>query len=179
VSRVHRLTRRFRFSATAVLFVASAAAGPPLDVPFFRQQKNGCGAASVAMVAQYWSPQTAGGAPSPDLIFQQLYDAEQKGIRLADMKQYLESLRFRAFTLRGQIQDLEEHLAKGRPLIVALKDKPSKRIHFAVLAGIEEKHVWTNDPTRKKPNRIKRKDFEKRWNLAERWMLIATPPAAN
>ncbi len=45
------------------------AAEPPgvwLDVPFVKQEKDGCGAASIAMVIQYWRMQQ-GQAPDDDL----------------------------------------------------------------------------------------------------------------
>ena len=32
-------------------------AGVWLDVPFVKQEKDGCGAASIAMVMQYWQAQ--------------------------------------------------------------------------------------------------------------------------
>lgn len=160
-----------------VLAVSAASAWTAqLDVPFFRQQKNGCGAASVAMVAHYWSKPPATAPPATE-VYRRLYAADRNGIPLADMKRYLEELGFRAFTLRGQASDLEAHLAKGRPVIVGLKPGRSKGLHFAVLAGTEGERVWLNDPTRKQPHWVKRDQFEKQWQLADRWMLLAAPKA--
>src|SRR6185295_14630508 len=105
-----------------------AATGSPLNVPFFHQQTNGCGAASVAMVMHYWERQQP-----PERVYQRLYNADQKGILLSDMKRYLEESGFRAFTLRGEWNDIEQHLAKGRPIIVSLKKNRAARIHFAVV----------------------------------------------
>lgn len=167
-------------AACGVLLAAGfgMAAGAPLEVPFFRQAKNGCGAASVAMVAHYWSRHGAkepAATPSPQRIYAHLYDSERRGIPLADMRRYLAQLGYRAFTFRGQWQDLERHLSKGRPVIVGLRKGPSKDLHFVVLTGTDGKRVWLNDPTRSRPQRMKRAAFEKRWTLAERWMLLATP----
>lgn len=172
--------RALRRLLPAVIFclAGEAAAGGPLDVPFFRQAKNGCGAASVAMVAHYWGSRPAQqrvAAPSPEQVYQRLYDARRRGILLADMKRYLEDLGYRAFTFRGRWTDLEGHLAKGRPMIVGLKKSRSKDLHFAVLTGAETGHVWLNDPTRKQPHRVARAEFEKQWDLAGRWVLLATP----
>jgi Papain-like cysteine protease AvrRpt2 len=47
----------------ASLLVAAEPAGLWLDVPFVKQEKDGCGAASIAMVMQYWrrqQPKSAG-----------------------------------------------------------------------------------------------------------------------
>ena len=155
-----------------------AAGGPPLDVPFYTQKKNGCGAASVAMLMRYWDDRRPGPPavhPTPESVYELLYRREQKGILLADMKRYLEDMSFRVYTLRGRWEDVEEHLAKGRPLIVALKKGQASAMHFVVVTGVGDEFVWLNDPTRRKPSRLKRPEFEKRWAFAERWMLLASP----
>lgn len=172
-----RTLRYFLVAVTCVL-AGAAATRQPLDVPFFPQQKNGCGAASVAMVVHYWRTrlgQPAAAAPSAEQVYQRLYDADRRGILLADMKSYLEELGFRAFTLRGQWADLEQHLAKGRPIIVALKKERTAGMHFAVVVGAEGNHVWLNDPTRKKASRVNQAAFQKQWEMADRWMLLAAP----
>ena len=158
--------------------LAASATRPALDVPFFTQQKNGCGAASVAMMIGYWAGQPATkpiARPSPERVYQRLYDAERKGILLADMKRYLEEIGFRAFTLRGRWIDLENHLAKGRPIIVGLKKPRARQLHFAVVVGAADNQVWLNDPTRKKSSRMKLTEFTRQWELADSWMLLATP----
>ena len=153
-----------------------AAMDQPLRVPFFSQEKNGCGAASVAMLVHYWAgvrPMLA--SPPPEQVYRQLYNAGQNGIALADMRRYLEGLGYRAFTLRGQWSDLEQHIGKGRPVIVALKRRNSGPLHFAVVIGLQADRVWLNDPTRKKANRLKKTDFIRRWESGGNWTLIATP----
>ncbi len=158
--------------------ISAAGAGAPLDVPFFRQARNGCGAASVAMVAHYWSRHGAkqpSTLPSPRDIYARLYDPGRRGILLADMRRYLAELGYRAFTIRGEWEDLERHLARGRPIIVGLRKGPSKDLHFVVLTGADQDRVWLNDPTRGRPHRMKKAEFEKRRAFAERWILLATP----
>ncbi|MEP7365530.1 MAG: C39 family peptidase [Acidobacteriota bacterium] len=157
---------------TLVFWLAGTALCDPLAVPFVRQEKNGCGAASIAMVARYWNRDHA---PAPHDIYERLIDPKHQGIEFAAMKSYLEGIGFRAFTLRGKWSDLKTHLAKGRPIIVSLQEGRTKRLHFAVLAGVEEQAVWMNDPTRKAVSRTDRAKFEKQWEGAHRWMLLATP----
>ena len=161
------------------LAVECCAAGvAQIKLPFYPQQKNGCGAASVAMVMHYWENQRPGArtaAASPLEVYQSLYSPERKGIQLRDMKRYLEQNGFRAFTLRGEWNDLEEHLARRRPIIVGLKSGRNKPLHFVVVTGLDSGFVWLNDPTRKQPGRLERAKFEKRWALADRWMLLAAP----
>src|SRR6202166_4385548 len=95
-----------------------------LDVPFVKQEKDGCGAASIAMVMQYWRTQQ--GQPASDTsdasqIRRVLYSANAHGIYASDMERYFRENEFRTFTIRGGWEDLKQHLSKGRPLIVALK----------------------------------------------------------
>lgn len=157
----------------ASLLVAGCltAASPQLELPFYQQEKNGCGAASVAMVMSYWRSE----APTHREIYERLYLPEEKGIRLADMKRYLEDAGFRAFTLRGTITDAETHTGKGRPVIATLKTGRTKPVHFVVVSGVTADYVWFHDPSRRAPHRLKRAAFEKQWAAGGRWMLLATP----
>jgi len=130
------------------------------------------------MVMHYWDarkPGPAGSHPSPESVYELLYRPAQKGILLADMKRYLEDMRFRVFTLRGRWEDVGEQLGKGRPLVVAMKKGQKAAMHFVVVAGADHEFVWLNDPTRRKSNRLKLLDFERRWAFADRWMLLALP----
>jgi len=160
--------------------VAGAAVDAHLDVPFFRQEKKGCGAASVAMVLHYWQQQHPRlVVQSDDLktVHEQLYSTDVGGILLSDMRRYFEEVGFHAFALRAIWAELEEHLAKKRPLIVGLKkgDDRGANLHYTVVVGLEEKRVWINDPARRKRKALKRSTFEKRWDSADRWMLLAVP----
>ena len=166
---------RLRFLAIFTLVAALGA--EPLAVPFVAQQKNGCGAASVAMVMQYWAGQRVGAVPYPDAqaIYSSLYNPALRGIPLVEMRRYLEEQGFRAYTLRGQIADLTAHVEKGRPVIVSLKKRAAGPLHFAVVTGVEPDHVLLNDPTRKETTRMKRSAFEKLWRKADGWTLLAVP----
>ncbi len=170
-----------RVLAGCALIVTSAAAGEPLQVPFFAQKKNGCGAASAAMVLHYWSEARPGSRPVPPSaveVYQQLYRQDLKGIRLADIRDYLEQMGLRAFTLHGQWADVGEQLAKGRPVIAGLRPSHSKPMHFVVIVGAEGGRVWLNDPTKRKASQLVQDEFEKQWAMADRWMLLAIPPAS-
>lgn len=157
---------------TSFLLALTLLASAPLEVPTIQQQKNGCGAASIAMLLQYWRPQSP---PDHAAIYTKLIDSKQKGIRLADMKSYLEDQGFRAFTLRATTKDLEDHLSKRRPLIVSLRPGPRSRAHFIVLTAIDAQNVTFNDPTKKSPQTWPLAKFEKQWAQAENWLLLATP----
>ena len=89
--------------AGVCLCALSAAAGPPgvwLDVPFIQQEKKGCGAASIAMVMQYWARQQKQSTDTIDVVEIQrtLYSKEGHGIYASDVERYFQSHGFRTFS---------------------------------------------------------------------------------
>lgn len=153
-----------------------------LDVPFVKQEKDGCGAASIAMVMQYWQRQR-GQSASEDSdaaqIQRALYSATAHGIYASDMKRYFKEKGFRTFTIRGEWEDLKQHLDKGRPLIVALKPTGSGPLHYplhyVVVTGLEQEIVMVNDPAQRKLLKQDRPGFEQEWSAAGKWTLLALP----
>ena len=164
----------------AIFLVAgltTAAGSAWIDVPFVKQQEaNGCGAAAIAMLMRYWEREDA----DPQKIYQALYTQEARGIRGADMERYLRENGFRTFVFRGAWEDLEQHLAKGRPLVVCLRGEGAGRLHYLVVAGVDAARslVIVNDPARRKLIKVERGLFEKDWNAANRWTLLAVPQQA-
>src|SRR5579872_5874861 len=158
----------------------AAASGVWLDVPFVRQEKNGCGAASIAMVMQYWLQQE-GRAPDDvdlDRIQHALYARQANGVYASDMEHYLEQQGFRTFAFHGDWESLKQHLGKGRPLIVALRpgggDTP---LHYVVVAGLDWDRglVMVNDPAARKLLKENRSKFEGEWKATANWTLLAVP----
>jgi ABC-type bacteriocin/lantibiotic exporter with double-glycine peptidase domain len=164
---------------------ATSAADMPgvwVDVPFIPQEKNGCGAASIAMVMQYWERQQ-GRSPDADAeqIQRELYSRPAHGIYASDLEHFLDQKGFRTFALRGDWDDLKQHLSRGRPLIVALG--PSSLggpLHFVVVAGVDEQQglVMLNDPAQRKLLKESRSNFEREWSAAGKWTLLAVPGTA-
>lgn len=151
-----------------------------LDVPFVHQAKDGCGSASLSMILQYWEQKNAAlppGRSDPAQIQAALYSRGAHGIYASAMQQYLEASGFRAFAFRGAWSDLAGHIAKGRPLIAALRPGPRAPYHYVVVAGIDDasQAVLLNDPARGKLLRVARSDFEKEWQFADCWLLLAVP----
>lgn len=164
------------FLAAAPSIADSASATPVLDVPLVRQRKDGCGAASLVMVLQYWRaarPDLALPAPDADQLYRTLYSASDKGIPATSLIRHLEHNGFHALAVNATRDDIQAHLAKGRPLIATLKD--GSRLHYVVVRGLEPGSVWINDPWDGKPHRLAWQDFDKRWKGADRWLLLAVP----
>jgi ABC-type bacteriocin/lantibiotic exporter with double-glycine peptidase domain len=154
-----------------------------LDVPFVKQEKNGCGAASIAMVMEYWREQPGqnlSSGPPPQQILSDLYSTEARGIYASEMENYFRQHGFQAFAFPGQWADLIQHLEKGRPIIVALEPGRGAPRHYVVVTGVdrEEEIVLTNDPAERKLLKQTRSNFEQEWKAAGNWTLLAVPQAS-
>ncbi len=162
--------------AAAILGLVSALQGAVwLDVPFVRQEKNGCGSAALAMLIGYWErngAQVPAEAADAREIQRVLYSSEASGIYASELVAYLERNGFQAFPIRATWRDLSEHLAKGRPLIVSLGNS---RLHYVVIAGLDDARglVYYNDPAQRKLMKLDRTAFEREWH--DRWALLAVP----
>ncbi len=153
-----------------------------LDVPFVPQQRDGCGAASIAMIMQYWerhANQPAQPAAESGQIFRTLYSSPAHGIYSSAMLRYFQQNGYRAFAFTGTTADLDRQLALGRPLIAALKPDSSSSLHYVVVAGLDEpqKLVLVNDPAQRKLLKEDRSQFEREWKAAGYWTLLAVPLA--
>jgi uncharacterized protein YvpB len=161
-----------------------AAAEPPeiwLDVPYVRQAPEGCGAASIAMVMQYWftlDGQTSGDRADAAYILRSLHSRAGHGIYASAMSQYLQEQGFRTFSFTGDWNILQQNLLKGRPLVIALKPSAMDRsLHYVVVAGMDSQReiIMVNDPAERKLRKLDRATFEKQWGGARRWTLLALP----
>jgi predicted double-glycine peptidase len=163
------------------VLLAADLPGVWLDVPFVKQEKDGCGAASIAMVMQYWQRQQGEPArPDSDAIQIQraLYSAKAHGIYASDMERYFREKGFRTFTIRGAWEDLKQHLDKGRPLIVALQPAGGGApLHYVVVTGVDQEQgiVMVNDPAQRKLLKQDRPSFEQAWSATGKWTLVALP----
>ena len=172
------------FPALSTQAAPAKSSGVWLEVPYVKQTEDGCGSAAIAMLLQYWS---AHGSPVPSdrsdaaAIQKQLYSRKAHGIFASDMQRYFRESGFREFAVRGEWSDLRQHLEQGRPLIVSIQPgRASLPLHYVVVTGIDwhEEAVFVNDPARGKLLRIERLQFEKEWEAAQNWMLLAVPAAA-
>ncbi len=163
--------------------LASQASGVWLDVPFVKQEDEGCGAASIAMVIQYWQkqqPESNIANADPEAIQRVLYSPKAHGIYASDLERYFREHAFTAYSFQGTWDDLRHHLEKGRPLIVALKPSPAETsLHYVVVVGLDwnQNVALVNDGAQRKLLKEDRNHFEKEWAAAGRWTMLALPPA--
>lgn len=147
-----------------------------LAVPFYRQETNGCGPASVAMVQGYWSAHISALAqPVESELRTRLPVTDNQGTLLSDMRRYLDSKGYYVFTIQADSIDLIRQISKGRVPIVALKNKGTADLHYVVVTGLDQRKVWMNDPAKRGPVSVDRRQFDERWSRAANWMLLAVP----
>ena len=131
------------------------------------------------MVLQYWHQQVQHGDDVPPLseIAEALDSDRAGGVLGSDMRRYLKSRGFHAFAFEGSSKDLQDHVDRGRPLIVSLNRGATK--HYVVVVGYDDArgYVYVNDPAVKKTLRLKQTSFEGDWGAAHSWTLIAVPVA--
>lgn len=154
-----------------------------IDVPYVKQSPEGCGAASLAMVMQYWEAKqsrTPSDASDAARIFDVLHAPKSHGIYASAMEQYLTEHGFQSFAFAGGWEDLRDNIQKGRPLIVGLKPTSGKALHYVVITGIDSDRglVMFNDPAGRKLTKLDRKTFEKEWDATGKWSLLALPQKA-
>jgi predicted double-glycine peptidase len=172
-------------TALAVLARGAETSGIWLDVPFVKQTEDGCGSAAIAMLLQYWNAHGAAIASAradATAIQRELYSPKAHGIFAYDMERYVRESGFREFAVHGDWSDLRQHLRQGRPLIITLQPGKSRNpLHYVVVAGMDwqREAVFVNDPARGKLLRVERPEFEKEWQAAGNWMLLAVPASDN
>lgn len=179
---------RKRFILAAVLLpalccaaLAADAANIWLDVPYVRQQKDGCGAASISMIMQYWQQHQhlpANPDSAYDRIQSKLYSPRAHGIYASAMQRYFRQNGYRVFAFAGQWTDIARELQNGRPLIAALKPVAgSKELHYVVVVGLDQPNhlVLVNDPDQRKLLKEDQSTFARDWKATGNWTLLAVP----
>jgi tetratricopeptide (TPR) repeat protein len=151
------------------MLALAAVAATALNVPFIPQQKDTCGAAALAMVLAYW------GEPVPhDEIAGALVNKELRGIPGSELERFARERGLTATAYKGDLGNLGDFLAKGRPLIVAW-DMGRGRFHDVVVVGLSGQDVIVHDPARGALRREPVRRFERRWSGAGHWTLVVTP----
>jgi ABC-type bacteriocin/lantibiotic exporter with double-glycine peptidase domain len=147
------------------------AASPLLDVPFVPQRENTCAAAALAMVFRYWEKPV-----EHDAIAAELVEPELKGIAGSRLAEFARRNGARAIAYEGDLAQLRDYVAKGRPLIVAWK-LGEGRFHDVVVVGFDDAQeaVVVNDPAEGARRRVPIERFEKRWAGAGHWTLLVLP----
>ncbi len=142
-----------------------------LDVPFVKQKKNFCGPASLSSVFKYYGKDV-----SQEEIAQVVYSPKLKGALITDLRKYAQSQGFVAEVLQGNLEDIEEYIDRGIPVVVLVDLGSWVRSvpHYMVIVGYDGEHfiVHTGYEANKK---VRKEDLDKTWRKMGRVMLIVYP----
>jgi hypothetical protein len=140
-----------------------------LDVPYISQSELLCGGAAAAMVLRFWG---ARGISAE--TFSSLVDRSAAGIRADAL---VGDLRRRGWTANGLDGDealVRGELARGRPVLTLIEDRPSV-FHYVVVVAWHDRAVVFHDPARGPFVVMSTGEFDRRWRATRRWMAIVVP----
>ncbi len=139
-----------------------------LPVPYVPQPEDGCGAAALTMVLRYWDQPA-----DVEEIARTLVDPELHGIRGSTLEGFARDRGVTAIAYKGDLVQLRDYVARGRPLIVAWKLK--KGYHNVVVVDAGEAALTVHDPAVGPSRSVKADEFERRWKAAGYWTLLVLP----
>jgi hypothetical protein len=143
-----------------------------LDVPFISQSELLCGGAAAAMVLRYWGER---GITAES--FANLVDRSAAGIRADTLVADLRRRGWIATGIEGDNEAMRAELARGRPVLTLIEDRPST-FHYIVILAWHERGVVFHDPARAPFLVMSTGEFDRRWRAANRWMAVVVPAAS-
>ena len=142
---------------------------PILDVPFISQSEALCGGAAAAMVLRYWGERGLN-ADS----FAHLVDRSAGGIRTTRLIDDLRQRGWNALAIDGREDVIDAELARGRPVMTLIEDRPGA-LHYVVVVASTPRAIVFHDPARAPFQVMERARFAQRWSSASRWMAVIVP----
>lgn len=141
-------------------------------VPAVEQvSSEGCGAACLAMVLQYW-----GHDVSPEELEDECVVPGTEGILATSLRDAARRRGLAAYLFAGTVADLEHELERGRPVIVGLAHPRGDAYlaHFQVVVGLHptQQDVAVLEPAVGHLMRDALVDFESAWGRAGNVMLV-------
>lgn len=143
-------------------------------VAFYKQKREYCGPASLAMVLNFW-----GGKFSQDDIAPEVYSPTVHGSLTLDVENFARKREFWTRSYRGNLNDLKAHLDRGHPLIV-FENRGFNVLpldHYSVIIGYgdeqggvvmhsaEDENLFMSYPL-----------FLRNWGKGGFWTLLILPP---
>jgi hypothetical protein len=163
-------------SVVIIAALAGAAEGQPapqplslLDVPFISQSEALCGGAAAAMLLRYWGERGIDAE-----TFGHLVDRSAAGIRTNALIADLQGRGWHAAAVGGREETVRAELARGRPVLALIEDRPGT-FHYLVIVAWHDRRVVFHDPARAPYRVMTATEFDRRWRPADRWMAVVLP----
>jgi hypothetical protein len=137
-----------------------------LDVPFLSQSELLCGGAAAAMVLRFNGER---GVSADD--FASIVDRSAGGISTSALARAIRDRGWDVHALDGTPDLVPGELARGRPIIALIEDRPGT-LHYVVLVGWHERGVVLHDPARTPYRVMTAGEFARRWEVTRRWAVV-------
>lgn len=144
------------------------------QVPFFPQQDNWCGPASLATLLNF-----AGVVVTPQQLAPQVYLPGREGTLGAELLATSRRYRHMPYLLRGEPQVLLQELAAGHPVLVLLNLSlpPLSRWHYAVLTGYDAtSREFILHSGELAATRLSWFSFQQLWARGQNWAMLVLSP---
>jgi hypothetical protein len=143
-----------------------------LDVPYISQTEALCGGAAAAMVLRYWGERSLAAES-----FAHLVDRSAAGIRTEALAAEIAGRGWTATAVAGDEMLARGELARGRPVLALIQDRPGT-FHYIVIVAWQDHGIVFHDPARAPFRVMTGEEFARRWQAARSWMLIVAPGAS-
>ncbi len=143
-----------------------------LDVPYLSQSEALCGGAAAAMVMRYWGARGVYAESFADLV-----TPAAGGIRGEDLLRALEARGWDARSSRGDAALVRSYLARRRPVVALIEDRPG-RLHYVVIVAWPEGRVLLHDPARAPFRVMSHEAFVRAWEPTGFWTMLVLPGAS-
>ena len=121
------------------------------------------------MVLRYWGERGLN-ADS----FAHLVDRSAGGIRTTRLIDDLRQRGWNALAIDGREDLIDAELARGRPVVTLIEDRPGA-FHYVVVVASTPRAIVFHDPARAPFQVMERERFAQRWSSASRWMAVIVP----
>lgn len=142
-----------------------------LDVPYFPQSPDLCGAAAAAMVLRYW------GEPATPEDFAPLLDREARGIPAATLTEAIRRRGLTAVSFPAEAALVRLQLERGRP-VIGLIGVGQGRLHYVVILAWANGRVLLHDPAQAPFRVLREQDLLRAWRAGDDWALVVSKPEA-
>jgi hypothetical protein len=109
--------------------------------------------------------------------FAHLVDRSAGGIRTDRLVDDLRGRGWNATPLSGDDDLIDAELARGRPVLTLIEDRPGT-FHYVVIVAATPQAIVFHDPARSPFRVMERAPFSRRWAAADRWMAVVVPAEA-
>ncbi len=163
-----------RFASIEDDIISGTFKGVYLPVPFVKQKSYWCGPAALSSVLAYWGKDI----PQEE-IAEAIYRPSIRATLTIELEEYPSRLNLFASAEGADFSELKARLRSGFPVIVLCKNPFPilGRFHYLVVTGFDEPRGVVISHTGRRPDiPIPYRDFRRRWEGANRWMLVISPP---